>query len=173
MSGNGQRFYFACNARGSFRHCYRCTKTECQHSTPPRAPRNLPGVRVGAGYICSLASHDSKWKRYFPSTRVPLPHSYPGTRPIRVITKWNGNIQPHSCCKKTSFFCFLNYLGSAIRDGVSAVWIFFVFSSSLFGCALGWDDLLLPQLSSAMSHAFNTAETLHRARMGDGCLIPL
>lgn len=140
----------------------------------PRGPQNLPGVRAGAGYICSLAGHNSKWKRYFPSNRAPLPHLYPGTGPVGVITKWNGNLQPHACCKRaTPFFCFLNYLGSAIREGVSTVWIFLVSSSSLFRSALGWDDLLLTQLSSAMSHAFNTAETLHRARMGDGCLIPL
>lgn len=51
--------------------------------------------------------------------------------------------------------------------------VFTLSGSSFFGSALGWGDLLLTQLGSATSDAFSSAETLHRAEMDDGSLIPL
>lgn len=75
--------------------------------------------------------------------------------------------------RKQHISCFLNNLGSVIREGVFTVSGSVGFSSSSFGSALGWGDLLLTQLNSAMSRGFNSAETLHRARMDDGSLITL
>lgn len=41
-------------------------------------------------------------------------------------------------------------------------------NSSLFGSALGWGGQLLTQLNSTLFHAYNSAETIHRARTDDG-----
>lgn len=73
--------------------------------------------------------------------------------------------------RKQHSFHFLNDLGSVITEVVLTRSV--GFRSLLLGSDLGWGDPLLTQLSNAVSHALNSAETLCRARMDDGSLIRL